>query len=489
LFNLKLDGQAERLAWLAHFLPQIPGNGIIYTLTIQDARRVAAWLQRKNINARAYHSELGAEGRIEAEQQLLNNAVKALVATVALGMGFDKPDLGFVVHFQRPGSVVAYYQQVGRAGRAVDSAFGILLSGKEDDQIQDYFINTAFPPLTVIRDVLGVLERNGTMSLDAIGGELNYGRGSIEKALKLLEVDGAVEHQRSQYSRTANRWQADQARFEQVTRHKREELEQIKQYVDHQGCLMEFLSRALDDPTAGPCGKCMNCTDNRSRRQAPLPLVQEAIAFLRRDELMIEPRVRWPGSALESIQTSFPEAVLRYESGRLKRNIPENLVVQPGRSLCIWGDAGWGGEVAKGKYEEGRFSDELVNAAIRLIRDHWKPEPPIKWVTAVPSNRRPALTMDFAQRVATRLALPFAAVFRKARETQPQKEMQNSVQQLRNLLGAFILQDPMPRGPVLLIDDVIDSGWTLSLLGAMLQHRGSGPVFPFTLAKASPRGG
>src|SRR5438105_4802677 len=157
LFNVVLHEQADRLAWLAHFLPQLPGSGIIYTLTIQDARRVADWLAQRGITARPYHSDLDAAERIQAEQQLLNNGLKALVATVALGMGFDKPDLGFVIHFQRPGSAVAYYQQVGRAGRAVDSAFGILLSGREDDEIQDYFIRTAFPPLEVMQNVLEVL--------------------------------------------------------------------------------------------------------------------------------------------------------------------------------------------------------------------------------------------------------------------------------------------------------------------------------------------
>src|SRR5258705_10011961 len=171
LYNIKLDGQAERLAWLAHFLPQLPGNGIIYTLTIQDARRVAEWLQQRGISARAYHSDLEGPERIKAEEQLLHNGLKALVATVALGMGFDKPDLGFVIHFQRPGSVVAYYQQVGRAGRAVDSAFGILLSGREDDEIQDYFIRTAFPPVEVIEAVLRGLKNEAGLTVDGLGAQ------------------------------------------------------------------------------------------------------------------------------------------------------------------------------------------------------------------------------------------------------------------------------------------------------------------------------
>src|SRR5439155_12192008 len=229
--------------WLAQFLPQVPASGIIDTVTIQDARRTAEFLKQRGIAARPYHADLEGRERIAAEQQLLNNEVKALVATVALGMGFDKPDLGFVIHFQRPGSVVAYYQQVGRAGRAVDSAYGILLSGREDDEIQDYFIRTAFPPLEVMLGVIRVLEKVETLTLDEIGGELNYSRGAMEKALKLLEVDGAVQHDKSGYSRTANRWEPEGMRAEQVTQHRRAELAEIRRYVEHTGCLMEFLAR------------------------------------------------------------------------------------------------------------------------------------------------------------------------------------------------------------------------------------------------------
>src|SRR5438874_2321940 len=209
LFNIRLHDQAERMAWLAHFLPKLAGNGIVYTLTVQDSRRVAGWLAQNGIAARPYHADLEAQERITAENDLLENRVKALVATVALGMGFDKPDLGFVIHFQRPGSVVAYYQQVGRAGRAVDSAYGILLNGREDDEIQDYFINSAFPPLEVMEDVLRVLKKSETLTLGEIGAELNYSRGAMEKALRLLEVDGAVQHENAAYRRTINPWKAD----------------------------------------------------------------------------------------------------------------------------------------------------------------------------------------------------------------------------------------------------------------------------------------
>lgn len=511
LYNIQLARQSDRLAWLAHFLPQLPGNGIVYTLTVQDARRVAAWLRQNNILARAYHADLEAAERVEIEGQLLRNEVKALVATVALGMGFDKPDLGFVIHFQRPGSVVAYYQQVGRAGRAVDSAFGILLSGSEDDEISDYFIRTAFPPLSVIQAVLDTVTLRGPVTIEDIGADLNQGRNAIEKSLKLLEVDGAVTHGKLGYSRTEAAWQPDTARFEQVTRLRRSEVEEMRRYVEHKGCLMEFLARALDDPTAAPCGKCMNCTKHTDRKAAPDALVQAASDFLRGDSLTLEPRLRWPKSLLGDITRLMPSAIERFEdSSRPKTVVPAPVRPEAGRVLCIYGDAGWGEEVARCKYGAGVFSDALVDAAAALIRGKWKPQPAPEWVTAVPSRSRPTLVADFAKRLAGRLGVPFAVVIEKRRENQPQKNMRNSVQQLRNLLDTFevvgrqpdgLVQSlawnaarflgqemPIPPGPVLLVDDMVDSGWTLTLLAVLLRQRGSGPVFPFALAKASPRG-
>ncbi|MSU57458.1 MAG: RecQ family ATP-dependent DNA helicase [Pedosphaera sp.] len=511
LYNIRLAHQSDRLAWLAQFLPPLPGNGIVYCLTIQDARRVAAWLQANNISARAYHADLEGAERIETEGQLLHNEVKALVATVALGMGFDKPDLGFVIHFQRPGSVVAYYQQVGRAGRAMDSAFGILLNGSEDDEISDYFIRTAFPPVDVMQAVLAAVERRGPLTIDDIGAELNQGRRAIEKALKLLEVDGAVTHDKLGYVPTNIPWQPDAARFEQVTRLRRDEVEQMRRYVGHKGCLMEFLARALDDPNAAPCGKCMNCTKHADRRTVPSELTQAAVNFLRGDALVLEPRLRWPKPLLDELEKHLPDALERFEdSHRPKTTIPERIRPEPGRVLCIYGDAGWGEEVARCKYETGAFSDALVDATACLIRDKWRPQPPPEWITAAPSRTHPTLVADFAQRLAERLGVPFVAVIHKRRENQPQKEMRNGVQQLRNVLDVFdvagekpagIVQSAawsaarllghageIPKGPVLLVDDVVDSGWTLTLLAVLLRQRGSGLVHPFALAKASPRG-
>jgi ATP-dependent DNA helicase RecQ len=497
LFNIKMDDQAERMAWLAHFLPKLMGSGIIYTLTIDDSRRLSAWLNQQKIPVREYHADLEGGERINAERMLLENEVKALVATVALGMGFDKPDLGFVIHFQRPGSVVAYYQQVGRAGRAVDSAFGVLLSGREDDEIQDYFIRTAFPPVKILEDVVRELSKSNGMTVEKLSGELNYTYTTLDKALRLLEVDGAVQREERKYLRTANRWKPDVVRAERVTQHRLDELAEIKRYVEHTGCLMEFLSRALDDPNAESCGKCMNCTGKTQRQTPPRELVQAAVNFLRSDTLILEPRLKWPKPVVEQIAKEYPDAVERFEKGNPKSMIPKPLCAAEGRALCIYGDAGWGEAVAHGKYAVGMFNDALVSASAALIQRKWKPTPAPEWVTAIPSQRHSELVRDFAERLAALLGLPFVPVLRKRGQTPPQKEMQNSAMQLRNLLKAFDVSSAasgskgskVPPGPVLLIDDVVDSRWTLTWAAVLLRQCGSGPVYPFALAKASLRGG
>jgi ATP-dependent DNA helicase RecQ len=225
----------------------------------------------------------------------------------------------------------------------------------------------------------------------------------------------------------------------------------------------------------------MNCTGKTARQQVTPELSHRAVEFLRGDALVIKPRSRWPIPALAEIRQAMPVAVNQNSA------IPEAVRAAEGRVLCLWGDAGWGREVARGKYETQRFNDALVEAAARLVRERWQPDPSPSWVTAVPSLRRTILVANFAERLAGKLSVPFVPVIQKTRETPPQKEMQNSVTQLRNLLGAFAVNGETPPGPVLLVDDLVDSGWTLTVLAVLLRQHGSGPVYPLALAKSSPR--
>ena len=475
LQNVWLPSQTARLAWLAQHLPSMPGSGIVYTLTIRDTERVARWLNHKGINARAYHSD--TVDRIALEDALLNNDLKVLVATVALGMGFDKPDLGFVVHFQRPGSVVHYYQQVGRAGRAVDEAFGVLLSGQEDDDIIEYFITTAFPPQAHIDVVLDALERHDGLTVSGLEGVLNLSRGKIEKALRMLsfESPAPVRKEGTSWYRTPTRFKVNEQRIAQLCELRRAEQKQMQEYMRASDCLMRFLSRALDDPHAADCGRCASCAGDVVPRSFDPELANEASLFLRRSYNEIKPRKKWP-----------PAGLPRHG---FKGTIKPELANETGWALSVYGDAGWGEMVRTGKYESHQYSDDLVKGCAQMIAE-WSPRPRPAWVTAVPSTRHPTLVPEFAKHLAARLGIPFRPAVKKVEEHQPQKEMENSAQQVRNLDGVFGVDDvQLQRTPVLLVDDIVDSGWTLTVVGALLRKAGCPAVFPVVLAEASQAAG
>ena len=473
LQTITLPTQATRMAWLAEQLPGLPGCGIIYTLTVRDAERLASWLQKQGIDAYAYSGKSDGVKREQLEQRLLDNELKALVATSALGMGFDKPDLGFVIHFQRPGSVVHYYQQVGRAGRALEEAYGILLSGEEDQSITNYFIKTAFPPQAHVQVVLNVLNRaEEGLKVTELEQQVNLSRSQIRKVLKMLVVESPspVTKEGSLWYATPISYQADYGKIATLIQIRHAEQKQMEEYVNSERCLMAFLRQSLDDPHAAVCGRCAICIGKPLLPDSySFELANKANEFLRRSDEPICPRKLWPGDAL---------AVHDF-AGR----IAQNLQFQEGRALCRWGDAGWGERVKRGKQVDARFDDRLVRATMQLVRQRWQPHPSPTWVTCVPSLTHRRLVPDFARRLAQKLRLPFVPCIRKIRPTAPQKLMHNSYQQAKNLAGAFAIdQQTIRSAPVLLVDDMVDSRWTFTVISALLQQAGSGPVFPLALA-------
>ena len=476
----RMPSQPERLAWLAAVIPTLSGTGIVYCLTVADTERVAAWLVDQGIDAAAYSGQTDSALRRRLEDRLLANDLDVLVATSALGMGYDKPDLAFVIHYQSPGSPIAYYQQVGRAGRALEHAHGILLSGYEDRDIQDYFIRAAFPPQDLAEAVVAVLEAGGAREDDApeeedggwtkladIEAAVNIRRGRLTAMLKALEVEGAVARQGTRYRRTAEPWEYPSERIAQVTEQRRAEQRVMEEYLDSETCLMELLGRVLDDPTAGPCGRCSRCTGERIEVELDPEVIAAAQQFLRRDPLIIDPRR------------------MKATGGR----IPDDVRVETGRALSSWGDGGWGRLVAEQR-PTGRFSDELA-FALADVAGKWAPDPRPTWVTFVPSTRSPELVADLARRVAHQLDLPLHAVVRRTAEMAPQVEMANTAQAYANVARVFAVDadvtgSELPAGPVFLIDDLADSRWTLAVVGARLRTAGSGPVLPLVLAAGSP---
>jgi ATP-dependent DNA helicase RecQ len=459
---VELPAQADRLAWLAAHLPELPGSGIVYTLTKRDADTVAEWLNGHGVPAEAYSGEVDTERRVAVEERLLRNELKAVVATSALGMGYDKPDLGFVVHYQAPGSVISYYQQVGRAGRAIERADVVLLRGREDRRIQDFFIEQAFPPKDRVDRVLEALADDGATTNELMGA-VNLGKGRIEAMLKVLDVEGAVTREGTKWLRVpGSDWHYDGDRYAHVTALRRREQEAMAAFGADGRCLMRALREELDDPEPSDCGVCAVCTAPRFADSADPRLVREAALHLRSRPLILDVKKMAPD----------PEGKMR--------KLGDDVRAEEGRALARLGDGGWDPLIQAGR-SEGRFADELVEAAAEVVRT-WRA--PVRWVAAVPSKRSGPLVPDFAQRLAAALDLPFRSVLERRGDNPPQREMTNSVQQVANVRGEFaVVQGPPPEA-CLLVDDIRFSGWTLAMVAGQLRRKGSGPVHPLALSTA-----
>jgi ATP-dependent DNA helicase RecQ len=483
LQTVVLNDQPSRLAWLAQVVPTLDGTGIIYVLTKRDADRVTGWLRQNDIDAHAYYSGIKHDDfeddnayREYLEQKLLNNEIDVLVATVALGMGYDKPDLAFVIHYQAPGSIVAYYQQVGRAGRGIDHAVAVLLSGAEDVNIHEYFRRTAFPSEAQVRSILSALEESDGLNIRELEGRVNLSFGRITAVVKYLSVESPapVVKQGAKWVRTPVRYNLDSDKIARLTRQRETEWKEVQKYIGTERCLMEFLRSALDDPDATECGRCASCL---GESVVPVEIDHAmgvaASAFLRKSEM--------------PLQTMKQAAAGAFQEFGFRGNLPANLRAEEGRVLSRWGEAGWGRMVADGKHAS-HFPYELVLASAEMIKDRWEFEFAPEWVTCVPSLNHPELVPDFAERLAVELDLPFISAIKKIRENEPQKMQQNRFRRCENLDGAFDVDEDVPDSAVLLIDDVTDSRWTMTVIAALLREAGSGPVFPFALADTSTTG-
>jgi len=480
LQNIVLIDQASRLAWLKENIPNIDGSGIIYALTIRDVIAVTDWLVECDIDAAAYYSgvmddnfENTAKYREHLEDALHNNDVKVLVATTALAMGYDKPDLSFVIHFQAPDSIISYYQQVGRAGRAIDSAYGILLSGQEDAEVHNYFRESAFPPEYAVQTILQALIDYDGLSINALQEVLNIKKGVIEKTLKYLSVEESspIIYEKPKWKRSAVSFTMDTEKIEHLTNQRELEWETVQEYVNTKECLMTFLQNELDDPNITNCGKCANCIGNSIVPDSVShDNIVEASIYLKHSEFDILPRK-------QTISNALPEYDWPYR-------IPKDLQAETGKSLSRWGDAGWGKMVADDK-RAGHFRDDLVDAMYEMIVDRWKPYPFPEWLTCIPSLRHPELVPNFAERLAEKLGIPFRSIIIKAKDTKPQKDQENSFHQCHNLDGVFKIDGEVENKPVFLVDDAVDSKWTFTIAATLLKKSEVGLVYPIALTSTS----
>ena len=477
---VSLPAAPMRLAWLAANLASgaLPGSGIIYTLTVAAAYETAAFLREQGITVTAYSGKDDQAQRLAAEDDLLGNRVKALVATSALGMGFDKPDLGFVVHLGAPQSPVAYYQQIGRAGRGVERADVVLLPGREDRDIWAYFASLAFPPEGQVRATLETLEDAGRpLSTAAIETHVDLSRGRLESMLKVLDVDGAVTRTVGGWAATGRPWAYDQDRYERVARERKREQQAMLDYLATGGCRMEFLRRELDDPGATTCGRCDNCTGSPWPADVPEAGAQAARDRLARPGVSVDPRKMWP--------TGMRELGID-ASGK----IPAARTAEPGRALGRLTDVGWGATLrallAEGAPDEP-VTAQLTDAVVKVLAAwDWSQRPAS--VVSMPSRSRPLLVGSLGQRIAAIGRLTYLGALGYATPDGPGPRRHNSAQRLASLWHAIIVPEELrvalkaSDGPVLLVDDQIDTGWTMTVAVALLRDAGAPAVLPLALA-------
>ncbi|GAA3924582.1 DEAD/DEAH box helicase [Streptomyces gulbargensis] len=486
-----LPDAAHRLAWLADHLGELPGSGIIYTLTVAAAEEVTAYLRQCGHTVASYTGRTENADRQQAEDDLLANRVKALVATSALGMGFDKPDLGFVVHLGSPSSPIAYYQQVGRAGRGVEHAEVLLLPGQEDEAIWRYFASVAFPPEEQVRRTLDVLAQAGRpLSLPALEPLVELRRTRLETMLKVLDVDGAVRRVKGGWESTGRPWVYDTERYAWVARQRAAEQQAMRDYAATTGCRMEFLRRQLDDEEAAPCGRCDNCAGARFDPKVSGAALDAAKGELGRPGVEVEPRRMWP-TGLAAVGVD------------LKGRIPADEQAFPGRALGRLSDIGWGNRLrpllADGT-PDGPVPDDVVQAVVRVLADWAKgpggwasgaPDAPARpaGVVTVASHRKPELVGSLGRRISEIGRMPLLGAVEYVPEAEDLRiSRTNSAQRVVGLHRALTVPPEVAErvsaagGPVLLVDDLSDSGWTLAVAARLLRRAGAEGVFPLVLA-------
>ncbi len=464
-----LPTAAEQMAWLEAWTAKHDGPGLVYCLTVSDAERVAAHLIDRGVAAASYTGSTPAPERERIEAGLDDGSLACVVATSALGMGYDNPLLAYVIHLGSPSSPIAYYQQVGRAGRGRVDAQVVLVPTRTEGDIWAYFASTAMPPRNTVEDVLAALERNGPSSVMELESLVNLRRGRLEALLKVLDVEGAVDRERSTWFTTGSGWTYDEPRYRQLAESRTAEQDAMRAYQRTAGCRLRFLRDELDDPEAADCGRCDNCTGVRVDQTVDDDAVARAQGFLRAAEVVIDPRKQWPKG-------------LAGRSG----NIAPDLRAEQGRALAFGTDPGWSeamGPLFAGP--DAAPTDELVRGVAAALKA-WRWDQRPTWVTWIPSRTRPMLVEGLALQLSELGKMELVdAITRTRSDAEPQARMENSATQAANVVDVFRFGRSegaaLPSGPGLLLDDSLRSGWTMTVVAEGLRAAGSGPILPFVL--------
>ena len=452
----------EGYAWVADALATMPGSGIVYVLTVAETERLSAFLRERGHDVAAYSGQ--TENRADLEDRLRDNRIKALVATSALGMGYDKPDLAFCLHLGSPSSPVAYYQQVGRAGRALDDAAAVLVPGAADERIWEYFATAGIPTDELVRTVLGAIEDGGgaAQSVPALETATGIRRGRLETLLKILAVDDVVVRDGSGWREGERPWVYDAAKWSALRRVRSAEADLMRRYAHGAGCLMQFLQQALDDPDPRPCGRCSVCTGTLPPPGgAPDPeTVAAAQRFFRGQDVVVEPRKLWPGG--------LPD-----RKGRIAG-------LAPGRALAFADDPAWSEVLATLWRADGPAPAEVLDGMVEALRRWSRSWQRPTAVVAMPSRRFPQLVGSIAAHLATIGRLPLVDAL-AVTGPPPSAEVSSGVRVRELLARTAVRPEVTLDGPVLLVDDVIRTRWTVTVASALLVQAGASAVLPLAV--------
>ena len=474
---LRLPNPRARLAWLLTHLEELPGSGIIYALTVSGAEDTARLLQKAGHPVLAYTGRTDPADREEAEAALKENRVKALVATSALGMGFDKPDLGFVIHLGAPSSPVAYYQQVGRAGRGTPNADVLLLPGAEDRDIWQYFATSSMPAEGPATAVLAELADGAVLSTGVLETRVNLKRSPLELLLKVLSVDGAVEKVTGGWRGTGQPWHYDRERYERIAAARVKEQQAMLDYESTSGCRMQFLSLQLDDPAAAPCGRCDNCAGRWFASDVAEEAADNAGQALNKVGVDVDPRGMYP-SGMDRLGVP------------VKGKIKPAQAVSSGRALARLTDLGWGGrlrEIFAAGAGDAPADPALINGCVQVLAQWGWDTRPVA-IVSVPSRSRPQLVDSLARGLSELGRIPYLGALQAPHGGPTGGPGGNSAFRLASVWDQFAVPPEGAAwfaanpGPVLLVDDFADSRWTLTEAGRVLREAGAESVLPFVLA-------
>ncbi len=476
----------QRYAWILSYLKTANGSGIVYCLTIKDCRMLTAYLMINDISACDYHSELSNEERVIIENNFNQNVIKVVVATSALGMGYDKPDVSFVIHLQMPKSMLEYYQQIGRAGRSIDYSEAIILCGDEDDRIANFFINHSFPSEYIMRDVLYYIDGFDRVKVNHILNSINVKKNELEGVLKhLVSRKLIVKNSDGSYSRTLVQDNIDDfiEDKKKIIELRKNELNIMHKYISSTECYMKFIAQQLNDPGPKCCGKCNNCRGIEESLFVDETLLNNAKLF-----------INTPYKINSSLNEILPRKQVPNGNSTLS-NIPEHLRNRVGYFLSKY-NQGYGKIVADDKYKKGCFSGILIDAMCEMTNYLVKNGKLLRAnaIVYVPSLNRPNLVRDFAFALSERLRIPCFDALVKTSNTPQQKTMQNSFQQYNNVNSSFAINQfavPQIRGKdIFLVDDMVDSRWTLTVCGLILYRQACvSSVTPLALADTSNSNG